>query len=666
MNAQKPQELIVKHPAESAVVQVIQISQAFLQQQYLPYVAGLLQAYALQHCKTPQRFKFLPPLFRRSAPKTHLEACQETDIAGFSVYVWNINYSLELARLLKEENPQRWIIFGGPHVPDHAEEFLREHPFIDVVVHGEGEPAFLELLESWPHGQWQGIAGISWLDAQGQFQYQPPMPRMRDLDCIPSPYLTDIFEPLLKTYPTEDWIVLWETNRGCPFSCAFCDWGSATASKVNRFGMERLLAEIDWFARKKIHTVYCCDANYGMLPRDVELTDEIVAANQQSQAPKVFYIQNTKNVTERAYEIQEKISRAGLNQAVTLSLQSVTPAVLEAIKRENISLDSYRELQQRFRANHVQTYTDMLVGLPGETFETFVTSVNQVITEGQHDLIRFYSVYVLPNAPMAQPEYRQEHGLETVTTLYAEPFSPVGGKAGDIAEYQELLIAHRNMSREDWRRCRTMAWWAEILYFNRKILQMPLLLLQRLSGASLGEIFQHYLEGPWPETTVLKQFREFFSKHSKDIQAGGSELCPIIVPEKGEIWMNVEDNLFEGLSQRQAWPAFFRDHQIVMQAWLQSRGQMQYAPVIMEAVETSAQLLQTQVFNQPFAKPVSSNFWEVYTSALQGEDLQLKPEGQVLIRDLNGAPDHLRVQKAATAGPQQLWQMHDALNLRVM
>ena len=64
-------------------------------------------------------------------------------------------------------------------------------------------------------------------------------PRIRDLDAIPSPFLDGVFDPLIASNPDETWIGLWETNRGCPFKCTFCDWGSATANKVNQFGLER-------------------------------------------------------------------------------------------------------------------------------------------------------------------------------------------------------------------------------------------------------------------------------------------------------------------------------------------------------------------------------------------------------------------------------------------
>ena len=75
----------------------------------------------------------------------------------------------------------------------------------------------------------------------------------------------------MKANPNESWIGLWETNqRACPFRCTFCDWGSATAAKVTKFGDERLFAEVDWFAEKKIEYIFCCDANFGIQKRDVD------------------------------------------------------------------------------------------------------------------------------------------------------------------------------------------------------------------------------------------------------------------------------------------------------------------------------------------------------------------------------------------------------------
>lgn len=636
--AEKP-TLLSRRPEPlqaSALVQLVQINQPYLQRHYLPYTAGLLQAYVLRHAQQPSRFTFLPALYQRQPLEQALPQCSLAEILGFSVYIWNINYSLHLAQEVRQQRPETLIIFGGPQVPDQAEDFLRSHPFIDVVCHGEGEQVFLELLEAWPSRNWQQIAGISYLE-QGEFRHQPRGPRIQDLDQIPSPYLLNLFEPLLRQKPGSQWLALWESNRGCPFSCSFCDWGSATAAKVTRFGEQRLLAEIEWFARNGIHLVYCCDANYGMLKRDLELTEAMVKAHQRWGSPKTFYIQNTKNVTERAYAIQTLISNAGLNQAVTLSLQSVNPEALKAIKRENISLESYHELQQRFRRDGVLTYTDMLIGLPGETLESFSQGLAQVIQDGQYHLVRFYHAALLPNAEMAQPEYRRRYGLETVWIQHTEPFAPVSSEL--LPESQEIVIATSSLSRADWRKLRSIAWWAEFLYFNRKLLQLPLALIQ-LAGLGYEQIFDFLIAGNWPQTSVWSGIREFFERKALEIQQGQPELCKTQVLGQGEVWLSVEDYLFSGLSYTKAWSLFFEESHSILSSLLRHYRSSLPQGVLEDAIRVSACLLNVVLHDQPFELQVSSNLWQVYQGILQNQPVSWQAWQGRLIRDWKGAPFH--------------------------
>ena len=182
--------------------------------------------------------------------------------------------SLEAARRLKRRNPDQLIIFGGPQVPDHAEAFLRANPFIDLVVHNEGERTFVDLLNRLPARDWTGVRGISYL-ADGQFVRPPPVERMRDLEELPSPFLNGTFNALIESNPGEQWIGLWETNRGCPFQCTFCDWGSATAGKVTKFEFDRLHGELKWFADRTIKYIFVCDANFGIQKRDVEIAQAV-------------------------------------------------------------------------------------------------------------------------------------------------------------------------------------------------------------------------------------------------------------------------------------------------------------------------------------------------------------------------------------------------------
>ncbi|HEY2380244.1 MAG TPA: cobalamin-dependent protein, partial [Terriglobia bacterium] len=196
----------------------------------LPYQTGLLQVYAQAHAADPGRYQFKLPLHRRQSVEDSVSELLGADIAGFSTYVWNIRHSLKIARLLKEREPNVFIMFGGPQVPDRAEDFLRENPFVNVAVHGEGERIFLRLLEAFPSNDWSEIPSISFLNKDGRFIHHPKGPRIEDLGVIPPVYASGVFDPLLAANPNSEWMAPIETNRGCPFSCTFCDWGSATAT----------------------------------------------------------------------------------------------------------------------------------------------------------------------------------------------------------------------------------------------------------------------------------------------------------------------------------------------------------------------------------------------------------------------------------------------------
>ena len=113
---------------------------------------ALLEAYARSKAPgTRSRYRFLRlPIYKRIPIASAVEQLLGCDIVGFSTYVWNGQISLEIARRLKERQPETLIVFGGPHVPDQPEAFLRAHPFIDVAVHNEGEQTFLRLLERFP------------------------------------------------------------------------------------------------------------------------------------------------------------------------------------------------------------------------------------------------------------------------------------------------------------------------------------------------------------------------------------------------------------------------------------------------------------------------------------------------------------------------------------
>lgn len=277
---------------------LVQINNSFSGQSYFPYSVGILQAYAQQHLLRPDDFEFLLPIYSRISVDYAVEQLLHADLVGFSLYVWNNRISLQIAARLKAKKPEVIIFCGGPHVPDRAEEFLRNNPFVDIACHGEGEKVFVSILENAPDGNLDKVPSISYLTKAGVFMQTQRAGRIKDLAAVPSPFLEGTFGPLIQAYPDENWIAVWETNRGCPFSCTFCDWGSAVAAKVNSWDLARLYREIEWFADHKIEFIFCADANFGILPRDVDIASRCAEVKQQRGFPQAISVQNTKNATE--------------------------------------------------------------------------------------------------------------------------------------------------------------------------------------------------------------------------------------------------------------------------------------------------------------------------------------------------------------------------------
>ena len=124
----------------------------------------------------------------------------------------------------------------------------------------------------------------------------------------PSPYLEGLFDDILQDDVT--FSILFETNRGCPNNCSYCDWG-ALGSRVRLFPLEKVLAEIDWMVANKIDYIYCADANFCLFSRDKQIVDYIVESNRKYGYPKFFHVNFTKTGSISSLTSARKWSAAG-------------------------------------------------------------------------------------------------------------------------------------------------------------------------------------------------------------------------------------------------------------------------------------------------------------------------------------------------------------------
>lgn len=601
-------------------VGLVQVNNSFSNQNYFPYSVGILQAYAERHLKNPDRYEFLLPIYRRIPVEDTVQKLIEAHVVLFSTYVWNMRISLEIAQQLKQAKPDILTVFGGPQVPHWAEEFIRTNPFVDIACHGEGEQITLPLLERGIFGSWDEVTSISYLTPDGALVQNPMCERIKDLATIPSPYLEGTFEPLMQANPNEHWIALWETNRGCPFSCTFCDWGSAVQNKVYTFDLERIRQEANWFADHKIEYIFCADANFGILPRDLDIVNYVAEIKQKKNYPHALSVQNTKNATERAYLVQKTLSDAGLNKGVTISFQSMDPETLKSVKRSNISTESFQELQRRFTRDKVETYSDMILALPGETYDSFANGISTIIENGQHNRIQFNNLAALPNAEMGDPDYRKKYGMEIVETKIVNIHGSLTVPVGEVEEKQELVVATKSMPRENWVKTRAFSWMCALLHFD-KIFQIPLILAHEICAVPYRELIEVFTENRSADFPITNGIREFFLAKARDIQQGGAEYCES--KEWLNIWWPADEYIFIQLCVENKLNTFYAEAEKAISLFLQKKFLTMPPDVLREAITLNQSLIKRPFQTENTTLKLTYNIWEFYQSVLEGARIPL-------------------------------------------
>ena len=181
---------------------------------YLPLVSGLLRAHAETSGVVKREYTFEPFIYTNDAPKAILDRYEDPSVAAFSSSMWNEQLNHTIAREVKLSWPECLIVFGGPQVPHHPMEYMKEQSWIDVCVRAEGEESFTEVLERFVDSDdFSDIPGVTWRGGENEGERS----FSRDLDIYPSPYLEGLFDDLVEKGGAAGFQAIVETNRGCPF-----------------------------------------------------------------------------------------------------------------------------------------------------------------------------------------------------------------------------------------------------------------------------------------------------------------------------------------------------------------------------------------------------------------------------------------------------------------
>ncbi len=395
-------------------------------------------------------------------PNQLLDAIEEETpaILGLSNYGWNTDLNKQIGRKLKEKYPELVIVMGGPAIRTTSKgikEFLEHNRHIDLYVLYEGEGAFLDVLNLFSREgrsflkSDSSLKNCAYLKEDGPLFYDYEK-ISHPLDQFPSPYL----DGLLDSYLADGLIPLFETNRGCPFHCTFCTWGVSALGKVRRLSEDRVCKEMDYVAEKfpQLQAWILADANFGILPRDVEFAKHVQAIKRRTPALKRIMIWESKNTSERNLEIAKLLGLME-NGRVLIALQTFEEAALEATKRKNIKFGDVEQKIKDFNEIGVDVRTDILFGLPGETYEGHLRTLRQCFEVG-FDHITTVNTILLSGSEMDSQQTRRRYNLQTKFILRVGSYGEYRGTRA--IECEEIVRSTSTMLETEIQSLQPLHW----------------------------------------------------------------------------------------------------------------------------------------------------------------------------------------------------------------
>lgn len=326
----------------------------------------------------------------------YLEA-YDPDVIGFSTYLWSFPYFLAVAQRVKQSDPRRLIVFGGPSArPSMFEQppFQAASEIVDVLVVGEGEDTFVELVRCRERSvaNLRALAGIALHD--GQTWIETVKRPLGDLNQLASPYEH-------RLVPHGGLAVL-QTYRGCPFTCSFCEWGTLESPKRVR-EVDALVAEFEAMDEANTNGAILVDAGLNL--------NQLAFRNLHEAAKRTDFFRHRQFICE-VYpskvrsEHLEFLKLVGL-PLVGMGLQSFDHDVLAHVER---SYDEVPFEEQLRRLTDVAGVAlEIIMGLPGDSPEQFQRSYERA--RSLPCALRVYHCVVLPSALMvrAPAEYRMQY-----------------------------------------------------------------------------------------------------------------------------------------------------------------------------------------------------------------------------------------------------------------
>lgn len=440
-------------------VYLVQVVDAYGPNKFLPLAIGYQWCYA-----DTTGYTLKDVLIEKIPPKQYVSTMHNPQLVAMSSYVWNWEYNKKLADCIKKEFPACKIITGGPQINKYDPKFFDKAPMFDAFVHGEGEESFKQiLLAGLDCSKWKDIPHVQTRDKMPK-----PAQRRKDISNIPSPILEGFYEPIMAKYPPDTmWQVTWESLRGCPYHCAFCDIGDSYWNKLTLFDIERVKAEIDWMGRNRIEYVSVCDSNWGLLDRDKEITQYVIDTKKKYGYPRWWDATWAKNNVDRNFEIAMMNKKGGVNifKGVTFAMQSFNDATLNASERFNINEQQVQEYLYKYKAEDIPTYSELIWPMPEETYDSLKSGIQKLIDLGQDSFLMIHPLVITYNATMGNPKYKETYKIQTKEVPLDTYYLSADDLENYIVEYTDAVYSTRTADWSTVLRGHMFSWVSILMYY---------------------------------------------------------------------------------------------------------------------------------------------------------------------------------------------------------
>lgn len=402
-------------------------------------------------------------------PNLALEAikAEAPDIIGVSNYIWNSELSKLILRFARERRADTVTVMGGPNVVQNEPfmtAFLRTAG-CDYYVSGAGEHPFmclvrgvLESVKGMPLYRNEGVHGVWYLDEKNRAILKPVVHTVENLDEILSPFQSGMVDEFFEQGLTP----MLETNRGCPFSCTYCVWG--TGHKVYKYSVERVKADIDYCrAHARDSLLMLNDANFGLFSdRDVEIAMFIRDLKLKYNWPRTVVVNWGQVKSEDALTVADILRDVCM---LRQSSQSFNPIVLDNIKRKNMTDEQWHAVISFCEKQGIDSFGELILMLPGETLSSYLDGLRYLFGLGVKS-INTNQLQLLDGSTMDTPSERAKYGMETRWRLLENCYGKYEGKVAIEAE--EIVVQTNTFSREESLECRPLNWLIQMSWTLRR------------------------------------------------------------------------------------------------------------------------------------------------------------------------------------------------------